>query len=421
MKRSLGVEDDLLAKLQPGWDHMHSKVQQQMLQNHNLQGYTEAAARQLQDCIPKAVTFSSDATEIWERDASRKVLSPTTVEVSLPVLVRDLLANVTLSVLLGKEYLRDYPEALRDIRDFDDPFVFLIRGMPTWLPMTQVHRAIAARSRIAEHLAALHNKIDAVTDGSADPALAVRMTDVSQLARQRAIALRELGINGLDRGKIELALVWGANANTNLLAFWLLAHAIATPGLLDELRKETAPFVSLSSNTIESIDIDGLLTNCPLTKSCFLETLRISTVSLSIRNVVEDFSVTDPTTKKSQTFRSGTFITVPHVANHADPAVFHEPATFQPRRFMVEEQLENGDKKWVARPGALKPWGQGHGMCVGRLFAEREILAAIACLLQLWDFRMADGVKGVPGQKPAGGVVHPTSDFRVIVESRSKT
>lgn len=418
MKRSLAVEDDLLAKLAPGWDEMHSAVQQQMLQPRNLKVYTEAAVKHLQDCVPRLATFSLDATEMWEKDAGRKTLSPTAVEVNLPVLMRDLLANVTLSVLLGKEYLRDYPEALRDIRDFDDPFVFLIRGMPTWLPMPHIHKAISARSRIAEHLAALHDKIDAVTDGTADPTLAARIADVSQLATQRATALRELGINGIDRGKIELALVWGATSNTNLLSFWFLAYAIVIPHLLDELRKETAPFVTLSSGKIESIDVHGLTSKCPLTMSCFLETLRMTTVSLSIRNVVEGFSTTDPSTKETLHFRPGTFVTVPHVANHADPAVFPEPATFQPRRFIVQEPSEDGGVKYVVRPGALKPWGQGHGMCVGRQFAEREILVAVACLLQLWNFRMADGVTGLPGQQPAGGVVHPSSDFRVVVEPR---
>ena len=36
--------------------------------------------------------------------------------------------------------------------------------------------------------------------------------------------------------------MWGQNANTQPIFFWFMAYANSTPGLLEQLRKEIAPY-----------------------------------------------------------------------------------------------------------------------------------------------------------------------------------
>ena len=68
------------------------------------------------------------------------------------------------------------------------------------------------------------------------------------------------------------------------LVFWMLLHIHADPTLLAQIHAEIAPFVlitqppqvlSIPSPPRLSIHLSGLVTSCPLLKSCLYECLRL--------------------------------------------------------------------------------------------------------------------------------------------------
>ena len=221
------------------------------------------------------------------------------------------------------------------------------------------------------------------------------------------------------------------NANANSLVFWILVHIWAIPGLVEEVRREIDPFTGgLASrqaplrNAHLKINIDGIIRSCPLLKACYFETLRLDHEPTSIRHIEKDLTVPshsvddlsiDAPSVATHVFKAGTFVTIPHCIHQRDPKCFPDPLVFDKDRFLTRD----GNGKLVARASSLKPWGGGHAMCKGRLFAERECLLIVAGILALWDFApVAPNGWRVPEHRKATGVNLPAGDLRVIVSRR---
>ena len=76
-------------------------------------------------------------------------------------------------------------------------------------------------------------------------------------------------------------------ANANSLVFWIILRILSTPGLVDRIREETAPFVHITQTEPIfgiyeaprlNLDVEKL-TDCPILQSCYWEALRIDSQS----------------------------------------------------------------------------------------------------------------------------------------------
>ena len=242
-----------------------------------------------------------------------------------------------------------------------------------------------------------------------------------------------MGVSHAPNGRRRQLILHSMNANANNLVFWMLVRLYATPGLVDQLREEMAPFANafqpprifgLPEPPRLQLALDGLIRSCPLLKACYLECLRLDSEPTSIKSVKQDFIVTETeddvlegVRPMSFVLRAGTFVHIPLAVHQLDPRFFPSPNAFRPERFLQLSDKDDG--KLIAHHGTLKPWGGGHSICKGRIFAEREILAFVAGVVSLWDMKPAGpGGWKVPSHRRSTAVALPASDIRVALQRR---
>lgn len=216
--------------------------------------------------------------------------------------------------------------------------------------------------------------------------------------------------------------------NSTALVYWQILYIFATPGLLDRVRQEIAPYAKVTKPTIigtisESpglkIDQEGLVRNCPLFRATYLESLRITSQPWSVRKVGQDASIS--TGKQgvgslSYTLKSGQYVTLPHDLHMRDPAYFQDPTKFVPERFIYTKE----DGTISTDMGTIRPYGGGTSMCKGRQIAERECLAFVAAMVMYWDMEPANPEKSwtIPAQIKTSAVSLPVKETRVRVKRR---
>jgi cytochrome P450 len=363
----------------------------------------------------------------WEQSANIKVITSETtpgtgiVEADLLHLVRDFGANLAIQILYGSDFLSRNPTLLSDFWTFDnEAFILLILGLPSWTPLPAMRRGIEARTRLHDALVSLYTRLDAHLNGQPTDA---DLTDVSACARGRSAVYAANNYTLTQRGRVDLGLLWGQNANTQPMIFWYLVHAFSTPGLITQLREETAPHVTITPSTspsspptLTNIDINALTHACPLTKSTLFEVYRLCNDATSIRYIARPVTLPDAN-GLSHTLAPGTFLSTPHGLHQLDPTHYPSPQTFKPDRFVTTDP-KSGAKS--AKYGALKPWGAGQGICKGRTFAEKEILALVVAIFQLWDISPAEEREdwAVPHPVPGTGAMMPSHEVRVRIQRR---
>ncbi|TWU73447.1 hypothetical protein ED733_004651 [Metarhizium rileyi] len=365
------------------------------------------------------VTFSTDPAHVkrWELSADVRVIAPDMAEANLQSLTRDFGACMAIPLLYGKDFVNRYPQLLDDFWNFDNHlFPLLMIGIPPWAPLRKMQQGRTARARILREMEAFYRRVDQHQRGERVD-FDADMSDVSDVPFERNKVYEREGWTFAERGTGDLAILWGQNANTHPVLFWLLIYVYSTPGLLERLRSEVAPYVSLSRRTnppdITSTDLLALSRNCPLLKASIFETYRMVNEPTSIRYVAHPTTVKDG--ELEHTLSPGTFVSVPHSLVNHDPTVFAEPGSFVPDRFL---ETDAASGKSTARYGRLRPWGAGAAMCKGRTFAEKEIMALGAAVISLWDIAPVGGTWIVPDTVPGTGVKKPARDVRVLLSRR---
>lgn len=389
---------------------------------------TATAAIQKADVPGKVAKLLSFATspedlQLWERSAGIKIVTPDSpnqpgaAEVNLENILRDLGACISIPLIYGDNMLQTNPTLLEDFWKFDnDAFPMLIIGMPSWLPIKSFKEGLAARGRLHQALIGFYRRLNQHLNNQPVD-LGLDMSDVGMVALERNAGFNNFDVSTEMRGKIELGVFWGLNANSQPMVFWFILYIYATPSLLKALREEVTSCLSLSTTStppkIDSIDYAALVRDCPLLKSTLFETFRMVNEATSLRQVMRPVTVDDG--GHQHKLLPGTWISAPHAGLQHDPSIFPEPEKFIPDRFL---EVDEDSGRQVPRYGRLKPWGAGTGICKGRTFAEKEILGIGACFISLWDMDPVGGAWKVPGGFPGTGVKRPTKEVRVIIKRR---
>ncbi len=424
MTRVFGAADspDLKTKMETSSKDLLAPVERLFLND----GAATAALER--SCVAQKaasfVTFSSKPEQMqrWELSADVRVIradmpgKPAVVEANLQSLSRDFGACVAIPLLYGQDFLDRYTGLLDDFWKFDnDLFPLMMVGVPTWAPFKLMKEGLAARSRLLQEMEALCRRIDQHQRGQ-QVDFDANMSDVSSVALERNIVYNRKNWSFPDRAAAQVALFWGQNANTQPVLFWLLVYVYSTPGLVDRVRDEIAPYVKISQTEtpeITSIDLPGLSHSCALLKACIFETYRMANEATSIRYVARLITINDGACKHE--LKPGTFVSAPHSLIQRDPSVYADPDKFIPDRFL-DVDPESG--KAVARYGRLKPWGSGTAMCKGRTFAEKEIMLLGASIIGLWNIGPVGGSWKIPAMVPGTGVKKPVEDIRVVITRR---
>lgn len=410
---------DLEAKFKKSWRAITKPVGEVFVNDSATTAAIERAA-----VAQRASSFVSFAAprERWELSANIQVIKSEedgrggAVEADLQSLSRDFGACFSIPTLYGQDFMDRYPQLLRDLWAFDnDTFPLLMIGIPSWAPIKAMKEGLTARSRLIDELEALYRRVDQHQQGT-DVDLGADMSDIGKVVNERNKLYNEHKWSFQERAQADLSLLWGQNANTQALFFWFLVYVYSTPGLVETLRREIAPHTKFSSAgplRLESMDYSSIFTRCQRMKACLYETYRMVLDTSAIRGVARPVTLNDGDHKHS--LKPGMYVSIPYSAQSRDPSIYGNPDLFDPERFL-EQDPSSGHL--VARYGRLRPWGFGPGICKGRTFAEKEILALGAAILSLWDIAPAGDAWKIPAMVPGTGAKKPVNDVRVVISRR---
>ncbi|KAK3343187.1 cytochrome P450 [Neurospora tetraspora] len=408
----------LRKKVESTFKPWHSPIERVF---NNDAGATAAFERgNLPKMVSEFVSFSQEKEKMkrWELRADTKVIKQgEAVEANFSALIMDFGACFTIPPIFGHDLLDRNPHLLEDIWKFDHVVPLLFINMPKWVPFKVMKEGLKARKRLLDGVEAFSRRVTQFQRGEkVDDA--AEMSDVSDVVLERNTALKRNEWSYKERAASELLVLFASNTNTQPVLFWLVLYIYSTSGLVDTLRKEVAPFVTLSNShnkkEITAIDTSGMSRECQLLKSIILETLRLAFGAVSTRFVKRPITVQDG--NHTHQLHPGTFLSVAHSFSQRDPSLYPDPDKFVPDRFL---ETDPSSGKLVAKYGKLRPWGAGASMCRGRLFAEKELMAIGAALVMLWDISPAGGCEWrLPEMVGGPGPVKPKEDVRVVIQRR---
>ncbi|KAG9247871.1 cytochrome P450 [Calycina marina] len=420
-----GVPKQALPKYEAAWDEFVA-LSNYLLKEPHLSNMLKVTARSVENMVPKMISFTDREIDLqpWERHGRANFVSENEMEVDLMAMLRDLLGHAAVAGVFGKSLLEKYPNILHDVYELETGMIYFAMGVPAWIPFPGVVGPHLARRRLWTAMDEFQRALDADFAGNPDPMWG-DLDDVSEFIMERHKVYQKYNIEVKERA--DLTVLWALLINSNLLVYWHLLHILATPGLVDRLRTEIAPFTqvakpfsigSFSEAPKLNLDHEGLAKKCPLFKSTYLEALRMCDQPWSIRTVASDLVLsTSNTSDTASSFKihKGDFIKIPHELHMHNPVYFPDPSSFNPERFLVRAD----DGSLTTDMGTIRPYGGGASMCKGRIFAESECLALVAGVLMMWEFEPA-GTTGwmIPKLKKASAVSLPEVDTRVRIRRR---
>ncbi|KAL1606451.1 hypothetical protein SLS60_003855 [Paraconiothyrium brasiliense] len=190
-----------------------------------------------------------------------------------------------------------------------------------------------------------------------------------------------------DIARFETAGAIAILTNTSPTCFWLVYHLYSSPSALGDCRKELGQVLSETSHGIRegsfdktiTLDLTQAKTSCPTLLSSLQEVLRLHSVGISTRLVMEDHVLAD-----KYLLKKGGTVMIPAPVQHREAATWGENVhSFDHRRFLPNEKRSN--------PVAFRGFGGGTTLCPGRHFASTEIFAFTALMILRFDMQPSGG------------------------------
>ncbi|KAL9125024.1 MAG: hypothetical protein Q9217_005717 [Psora testacea] len=201
-----------------------------------------------------------------------------------------------------------------------------------------------------------------------------------------------------------LFLYWGINTNISKVGFWMIAHILFTPGLADSIREEIEP----AFRSDGSFDSNYTYSSCPRLNGLWLETLRVSATSTTVRTVTSD------TTIGGKLLQKGKKLLVSARQLHFSRLDFGDDVgEFDPKRFITNPTLH--------RDLAFRPFGGGVTQCPGRLLAKHMVLSFISLLFHRFDVSLTvpQSLPKYQESKPAIGITAGDGDLDARLKKRA--
>ena len=203
------------------------------------------------------------------------------------------------------------------------------------------------------------------------------------------------------------------NANAYKQCFWMMAHLMSRRGLLAALREQISPVVRVGTCGLEY----RLEQQFSRLKAIYLEVLRLSASSSTLRGVILTTEVGDQILKRDAR------ILIPYRQLHMNPDTFGEDADrFNPDRFLPN--------KFLSRNPSFRPFGVGKTYCPGCYLAEREVLTFIALAITHFDIDLVEagsalsqnrGFPRIDKKKFCLGIMEPVKGDDLILDIKERT
>ncbi|KAM6989442.1 cytochrome P450 7B1 [Tautogolabrus adspersus] len=241
----------------------------------------------------------------------------------------------------------------------------------------------------------------------------------SQFIQRRSEVLEQYDtLRDTDKAAHHFAMLWASVGNTIPACFWSMYYLVSHPEALAVVRQEIHDVLKLSEVEFSS-DRDVTLSREQLDKLLFLESainesLRLSSASMNIRVVQEDFSLRLDA-ERSVAVRKGDIIALYPQSMHMDPEIYEEPQMFRLDRF-IQDGKEKTDffKDGQKLKYYLMPFGSGSSMCPGRYFAINEIKQFLCLMLLYFDLQLEAGQSQatLDSSRAGLGILLPAQDVR---------
>jgi len=303
--------------------------------------------------------------------------------------------------------------------DFDGNLQFLFTGLPDFVVINAARtRETGLKMLIAWERSAMETSPERKDGEFWDESWGMH------LLRERSQLMRGMGINERGRAAIQLAFLWGANANAIPVASWFVIQALSNPTLLLTLNHE--------------LDVAGVDTSLDVPKleegtriwSFLMECYRWSVYSPGVRTVEEDVDIGPYRLLK------GGMILVHARTLQLDRGIWGEDAhIFDASRFLGHSSqthddlqtplLTNRDEK--KRKQSMKHFGGGTHHCPGRHLAGQEIVGGFAVLMETLQMEIvAEKMSriGIPEPDMASGKqggLWPDREFWVRIKRKESS
>ncbi|XP_030016265.1 25-hydroxycholesterol 7-alpha-hydroxylase [Sphaeramia orbicularis] len=295
-----------------------------------------------------------------------------------------------------------------DFLRFDTMFPLLIAQTPLWL----LGNTEATRLKLINHF--LPQKMS-------------QWSNRSKFIQQRAETFDQYDtLKDMDKAAHHFAILWAAVGNTAPATFWSMYYLMSHPEALQTVRQEIQDVLNQSGVQI-CCDRDIVLSRDQLDRLLYLESainesLRLSTASMNIRVVEEDFHLRLDS-ERSVAVRKGDIIALYPQSVHMDPEVYEDPQSFRFDRFLVDGRERTDFYKDGQRlKFYLMPFGSGSTMCPGRHFAINEIKQFLCLLLVYFDLDLDHQQRTTLDCSRAGlGILQPTKDVHFRYRLRTAT
>jgi len=160
-------------------------------------------------------------------------------------------------------------------------------------------------------------------------------------------------------------LAAGTETTANVLA-WAVHHLGARPDLEQRLHSE-----------VDSVLGDRPVTVDDIPKLTFLHCVVMETLRLYPQAWILTRRTTAPVTLGGAALPAGASVFFSAYALQRDPAVYPEPAVFDPDRWA-------GDRSRLTTRPSFVPFGAGRRQCIGDVFAVTELAVVLATIAQRW-------------------------------------
>ncbi|KAL9621148.1 MAG: hypothetical protein Q9160_004399 [Pyrenula sp. 1 TL-2023] len=256
-----------------------------------------------------------------------------------------------------------YPDLWQKFWIFNDSFNFFTYNI--W-PQLLARRGVAARKEIASAFAKYQES--------------KAFKKASPLGKDRIELLKKLGLSNTETARMAVPATVGQAGNTIPTTFASLSYILRDPSLVSSIRKELDGLLVYKDPTHVSFDAFQVRALCPLLVSSVYETMRIISLANTFRSVMEDFSLSIPSSSTTYLLKKGGMIWSSGSTIHRTTDFHHDADKFVPNRFLGMSNPE------TQMPGLFRGFGGGASICSGRHFATAIVMASIGSLLVRFDF-----------------------------------
>ncbi|KAF7196953.1 Cytochrome P450 monooxygenase [Pseudocercospora fuligena] len=184
-------------------------------------------------------------------------------------------------------------------------------------------------------------------------------------------------------GESNLLIIAGSDTTSTALAatiFYLVHNSSALRKASEEVR---AAFSS-----VEDINIGPTLGSLQYIRACIDEAMRLSP---SVGGLLPRQVLPGGTEIDGHDIPEGTIVGVPHYSIQHNALYYPEPFTFQPERWIVNNESGVTAETVAVAQSAFCPFSIGPRGCIGKGMAYHELTLTLARVLFMYDMRLAPG------------------------------